>query len=196
MFNYFEVCLALNFWFFLVGYQLPLIFKLTWKWNICNFGKLFRSIFRTLSNIQDGGFYKNSEQLFAFDYFYKELHLRCLTRFEQASSPSNDLRKKLHLRCLAWSWIHLSIIFTRLLPICLLNLINIFHHISSNIVFCAILYCWPLSMDGVQLPQDYRTITRRQFTFYHLVPRNSRYSFDWPRKDKGWVELGAANWFW
>ena len=87
--------------------------------------------------------------------------------FEQASSPSNDLQKKLHLRCLAWSWIHLSVIFTRLLPICLLNLINIFHHISSNTVFCAILYCWLLSMDGVQLPQGYRAITRRQFTFYH-----------------------------
>ena len=26
---------------------------------------------------------------------------------------------------------------------------------------------WHLFMDGVQLPQGYRAITRRQFTFYH-----------------------------
>ena len=38
--------------------------------------------------------------------------------------PRKDLRKKLHLRCLAGSWIHLCI--ARLLPICFLNLINKF----------------------------------------------------------------------
>ena len=43
---------------------------------------------------------------------------------------------------------------------------------------------WPLFMDQVQLPQGYRATTRRQFTFYHLVPRNYWYSFDWPRKNK------------
>ena len=41
----------------------------------------------------------------------------------------------------------------------------------------------PLFIDGVQLSQSYRTTTRRQFTFYHLVPRISWYSFDRPRKD-------------
>ena len=167
MFNYFEVYLALNFWFFLVGYLLPLIFKLIWKWNIRNFGRFFRSIFRTLSNIQDWGFYKIVSSFLLLTIFTKSSILDVWQDFEQASSPSNDLQKKLHLRCLAWSWLHLSIIFTRLLPICLLNLINIFHHISSNTVFCAVLYCWLLSMDGVQLPQGYRAITRRQFTFYH-----------------------------
>ena len=39
-------------------------------------------------------------------------------------------------------------------------------------------------MDGVQLPQGYRATTRRQFTFYQQVPRNSWYSFDRPRKDE------------
>ena len=32
-------------------------------------------------------------------------------------------------------------------------------------------------MDGVQLPQDYGTTSRRQITFYHQVPRNRWYSF-------------------
>ena len=39
-------------------------------------------------------------------------------------------------------------------------------------------------MDGVNLPQGYRASTRRQFTFYHKVPRNSWYSFDRPRMDE------------
>ena len=43
-------------------------------------------------------------------------------------------------------------------------------------------------MDGVQLSQGYGTTTRRQFTFYHLVLRNSWYSFNWPLKNErlGW----------
>ena len=69
------------FGFFLVGYMLPLIFKQIKKLYICDFGSQFRSIFRTLSNIQDGGFYKISYWLFVFDYFCKKLHLRCLTGF-------------------------------------------------------------------------------------------------------------------
>ena len=40
---------------------------------------------------------------------------------------------------------------------------------------------WPLFMDGVQ---GYIAITRKQFTFYHSFPRNSWYSFNWPRKDE------------
>ena len=39
-------------------------------------------------------------------------------------------------------------------------------------------------MDGVQLPQGYTATLRRQFTFYHSVPRNSWYSFYRPRKDE------------
>ena len=35
----------------------------------------------------------------------------------------------------------------------------------------------------VELSQGYRAATRRQFTFYHQVPRNSWYSFDQPWKD-------------
>ena len=37
---------------------------------------------------------------------------------------------------------------------------------------------------GTQLPQGCRATTRRQFTFYHYVSRNSWYSFDRPRKDE------------
>ena len=43
---------------------------------------------------------------------------------------------------------------------------------------------WSLVMDGVKLSEDYRTITRRQFTFYHSVPSSSWYSTDLPRKDE------------
>ena len=39
-------------------------------------------------------------------------------------------------------------------------------------------------MDGVQQSQGYRAITRRQFTFYHLGPKNSWYSFYQPRMDE------------
>ena len=37
---------------------------------------------------------------------------------------------------------------------------------------------WPLFMDGIQLSQGYRATMRRQFTFYHSVPRSSWYSID------------------
>ena len=70
------------FWFFLVEYYpLLLIFKLIRRSNIFNFESQFRSIFRTLSNIQDRGFCTNSERLLVFDYFCKKPHLRCLIRF-------------------------------------------------------------------------------------------------------------------
>ena len=39
-------------------------------------------------------------------------------------------------------------------------------------------------VDGVQLSQGYKATTRRQFTFYHWLPRNSWYSYDRPRKDE------------
>ena len=39
-------------------------------------------------------------------------------------------------------------------------------------------------LDGFQLSQVYRATIWRQFTFYHSVPRGSRYSFNWPRKDE------------
>ena len=38
-------------------------------------------------------------------------------------------------------------------------------------------------MDGVQLPKA-RATSRRQFSLYHQVPRNSWYSFYQPRKDE------------
>ena len=56
---------------------------------------------------QDGGFYKNSKRLLTI--FTKSSILDVRQDSEFASEPSNDLRKKLHLSCLAGSWIHLSI---------------------------------------------------------------------------------------
>ena len=37
---------------------------------------------------------------------------------------------------------------------------------------------WPLFMDGVQLSQGYKVTMRKQFTFYHSVPRSFWYSID------------------
>ena len=54
---------------------------------------------------------------------------------EFTSEASNDLRKKLPLRCLTGFRTHLCILYflqNYLLLICLLNLINIFHNISSK----------------------------------------------------------------
>ena len=48
--------------------------------NILNFGSQFRSISRILPNIQDGGFYKNSELLLAFDYYCRKRYLRYLAK--------------------------------------------------------------------------------------------------------------------
>ena len=42
---------------------------------------------------------------------------------------------------------------------------------------------WPLFMDGVQVPQGYRATSRRQFTFYHSVPKILWYSFNRPWED-------------
>ena len=56
---------------------------------------------------------------------------------------------------------------------------------------------WPLFMDRVQLPRVYRATTRRQFTFYHPVPKNFWYPFDQPRKDerltRAWLELAWSH---
>ena len=66
--------------------------------NILNFGSQFRCIFKALSNIQDGGFWKNSEWLLGFDYFAKSSILDSWHDSEFASKASIDLWKKLHLR--------------------------------------------------------------------------------------------------
>ena len=57
---------------------------------------------------------------------------------------------------------------------------------------------WPLFMDGVQLSQGCRATTRRQFPFYHSVPR----ILGVPGtplialgRMKDWVDLGATQWF-
>ena len=52
------------------------------------------------------------------------------------------------------------------------------------LIIIIITILWLLFMDGVQLFQSYRNTTRRKFTFYHLVPISSWYSFNRPRKDE------------
>ena len=42
----------------------------------------------------------------------------------------------------------------------------------------------PFSWMGFNYLKTYRATNRRQFTFFHSVPRNSWYSFDWPQKDE------------
>ena len=75
------------FWFYLVeDYLIPFIFKLIQKWNMFNFGSQFRSTFRTLTNIQDGGFCIDSERLLLFDYFLKKLHPRKDSQFNSKAS--------------------------------------------------------------------------------------------------------------
>ena len=54
---------------------------------------------------------------------------------------------------------------------------------------------WHLIMDRTQLSQGCSTTKRRQFTFNHQVLRDSWYSFDWPQRDGGLIELGATQWF-
>ena len=53
--------------------------------SISNFPKHgvadYRDIFRTLSNILDGMFYKNSQQFLAIDYFQETLYVTYLIRF-------------------------------------------------------------------------------------------------------------------
>ena len=43
---------------------------------------------------------------------------------------------------------------------------------------------WVLFMDGVQLSEGYRATARRQFAFYHSVPRSFWYSFNQLQWDK------------
>ena len=59
-------------------------------------------------------------------------------------------------------------------------------------------------MDGVQSHQGYRATTRRQFTFYHSIPRNSWHSFNRPwideRLSQSWsypvvvLNMGPLDW--
>ena len=55
------------------------------------------------------------------------------------------------------------------------------HRFQVDIIFLSL---WPLFIDGIQVPQGCRVTTRRQFTFYQYVPRNSWYSFDRLREDE------------
>ena len=46
-------------------------------------------------------------------------------------------------------------------------------------------------MDGLQLIEAYWATTRRQFTFYPYVPKNSWYSFDRPQKPPSGFQHGT-----
>ena len=54
---------------------------------------------------------------------------------------------------------------------------------------------WPFFVYRVQLSQGYIATKRSHFNYNHYVPRSSRYSFNRPRNMKGWVDLGATQWF-
>ena len=87
---------------------------------------------------------------------------------------------------------------------------NLVWFFSLEKLFLTQYYCektalWPLFMNEFQLCQGYRVTLRRQFTFYHSVPRSSWYSFHWLWKDERlsqpWshpmvLKLGPLNWFW
>ena len=64
------------------------------KWNIFKFGSQFRSIFRTLSNIQGRGFCINSERHSVFDYFAKSSILDIWQDPEFALKASSDFANK------------------------------------------------------------------------------------------------------
>ena len=102
-FNCFEVRLAPSFWFFLVGYLLPLIFKLFLKWNIGNIGSHSEAYSEPCQTFEMEVFTKLLNDVSFLTIFTKSSILDVWQGFEFASEPSNDLRKKLHLRCLAGS---------------------------------------------------------------------------------------------
>ena len=55
--------------------------------------------------------------------------------FKFASEASNDLKSSVSAVCLGFEFTFVLIIFAKLFPICLPNLINILHHIS---VLCTV----------------------------------------------------------
>ena len=75
-------------------------------------------------------YYLAFERLFIFDCFLKSSVLDVWQNFEFPCKPR--LAEELLLRCLARSWLHLCI-----------NLINIFHHISSQTVLSTVKSSWP-----------------------------------------------------
>ena len=64
-----------------------------------------------------------------------------------------------------------------------ISLSNVTKPYYKNISLKKRLALWPLFMDGFNCLKA-RATSRRQFTFYHSVPRNSWYSFYRPRKDE------------
>ena len=71
--------------------------------------------------------------------------------------------------------------------------------IAANVIFrvsSSKKTSWPLFMDRVQLPKVYRATTRRQFTFYHSVPKNSWYPLINLGRVKGWLDLVATRLLW
>ena len=104
-----------------------------WLW------KPIRSIFRTFSNIQDVGFWKNGKRLFVFTIFAKS---SILDVWQDSDSPLkpvmtcgkssiSDVWQILNSCCINY-------FCKTIFPLSLLNLINIFHHISSNTVLCTV----------------------------------------------------------
>ena len=136
--SYFEAWMALPFWFFLVeGYLFHLIFNLTKKWNILNFVSQFRGTFRILSKIQ----------VEVFPKLVNGFSFLTIFMLDKGKVPSLPLKPVAICgkstisdvwQGFAFSFIAINC-FLKLLDICLLNLINIFQHISSNTRLCTLL---------------------------------------------------------
>ena len=69
----------------------------------------------------------------------------------------------------------------------MLNLTLVVKFAQKKILKKTLKTSWPLFMNGVQLPQEYRVTMRRQVAFNHSVPRSSLYPFNQSWKD----DLGA-----
>ena len=70
-------------------------------------------------------------------------------------------------------------------------IIYIYPYIYLHIyVYYIYITLWLLFVDGVQRSQSYKATIRRNFIFYHLVPKSSWYLFNQPQKD------GRLSWPW
>ena len=146
--NYFELRLALSFWFFQVEVRL-LLWHSNWFRNEISLTLEANSgAYSAPCQISKMGFFAKIGNDFSFfTIFVKSSILDVWQHFEFASEVSNDVQKKLQLRCSTGFWIRFCrryLFSQKMLAICLLNLINIFHHASGNTVLCTVISTWPM----------------------------------------------------
>ena len=141
-FNYFEAQLALSFRFFLIGYLLPVTFdknetSITLEANSETYpGPCQTSKMEVFTNLING---------FSFLIVFAKISILDVWQdSEFASEPSNDLQKKLHLRGLAGSSIHLCINhFRKTVAYLFTKFDQHIHHISRNTASCTVKSAWP-----------------------------------------------------